>query len=37
LHSGLGVEGVFLANLIMNIVYFVVSVIGFMIYRRRSV
>ncbi|MBP5969488.1 MULTISPECIES: O-antigen translocase [Pseudomonas] len=37
LHSGLGVKGVFLANLIMNIVYFVVSIIGFMIYRRRSV
>jgi PST family polysaccharide transporter/antigen flippase len=37
LHSGLGVEGVFLANLIMNIVYFVVSIVGFMIYRRRSV
>ncbi|MDR6917750.1 PST family polysaccharide transporter/antigen flippase [Pseudomonas sp. 3296] len=37
LHSGLGVEGVFFANLIMNIVYFVVSIVGFMIYRWRSV
>ncbi|WP_460094610.1 O-antigen translocase [Pseudomonas sp. H2_E02] len=37
LKSGLGVEGVFLANLIMNVVYFVVSIIGFMIYQRRAV
>ncbi|WP_460152115.1 O-antigen translocase [Pseudomonas sp. S2_B07] len=36
LHTGMGVEGVFLANLVMNVVYFVVSIIGFMIYRRRS-
>lgn len=37
LNSGLGVKGVFFANLIMNILYFLVSAIGFMIYRRRSV
>lgn len=37
LNSGLGVEGVFIANLMMNIVYFVASIIGFMIYKRRNV
>lgn len=37
LRSGLGVEGVFLANLIMNILYFMVSIVGFIIYRRRAV
>lgn len=37
LKSGLGVQGVFLANLLMNILYFVVSIVGFMIYRRRGV
>lgn len=37
LHSGLGVEGVFIANLLMNMLYFTVSIIGFTIYRKRSV
>lgn len=36
LNSGFGMEGVFVANLLMNMLYFTVSIIGFMIYRRRS-
>ncbi|WP_191636280.1 O-antigen translocase [Pseudomonas fluorescens] len=36
LNSGLGIEGVFIANLLMNILYFFVSIVGFMIYRKRS-
>lgn len=36
LNSGLGVEGAFIANLIMNVIYFAVSVFGFVIYRRRN-
>ncbi len=36
LNSGAGVKGVFLANLIMNAIYFSVSVAGFLIYRRRA-
>lgn len=37
MNSGLGVKGVFFANLTMNVIYFVVSATGFMIYRRRSI
>jgi len=37
LNSGLGVQGVFVANLLMNMLYFFVSIIGFMIYKRRNV
>ena len=37
LKSGLGVEGVFLANLLMNILYFIVSIVGFIIYKKRGV
>ncbi|BAO63759.1 MULTISPECIES: O-antigen translocase [Pseudomonas] len=37
LNLGLGLKGVFLATLLMNIVYFVVAVSGFFLYRRREV
>ncbi|CAI8889164.1 Lipid III flippase [Pseudomonas sp. IT-P74] len=36
LNGGQGVEGAFVANLIMNVIYFIVSVFGFVIYKRRN-
>jgi PST family polysaccharide transporter/antigen flippase len=37
LNNGVGLEGVFFANLIMNVLYFLISVVGFVIYKRRKV
>lgn len=37
LNSGFGIEGVFVANLLMNMLYFFVAIVGFTIYRKRSV